>query len=327
MKNNPLADDKLLIVSNYIIASVRKIISAKYEVYEKWYLLKAFNGAVLIDSNDKCVTCYFFKPEHVAKENSSGIKCSFDDMVILVLGDELKEDEIRRTIEQAHEDASRLSQSNSVSVGLLHASIIYHSPESNKFEKSHQIASEIGNYLDAVFYATEPKSFDENYDFDVDFILKIPVTPDELSLKLKTLFPTISNHFFGVGVISINHDGQNCKNKDLKWAHFYGRHHFELKENINNMIIGKDYEVTLPIRQNTFTCAIAADGGTVSVTFEDNAGINHNLYIDRRVHAKTKDHVYSTAYPESSSSIYLGECSDFVKIIDSYLEKSRLNSK
>ena len=52
--------------------------------------------------------------------------------------------------------------------------------------------------------------------------------------------------------------------------------------------------------------AVAGDGGTIGFELVDPDGVIHQLFIDKRIGTKTRDHLYAHHYPADSQSIHLG---------------------
>jgi hypothetical protein len=69
--------------------------------------------------------------------------------------------------------------------------------------------------------------------------------------------------------------------------------------NLQNAVINK---FSIPPEK----IAVAGDGGTIGFELVDSEGEIHQLFIDRRIGTKTRDHLYGIHYPADSKSIYLG---------------------
>jgi hypothetical protein len=79
------------------------------------------------------------------------------------------------------------------------------------------------------------------------------------------------------------------------------------------------YSIAFPLKFDSFAMAVASDGGTLSLSFEDALCVKHRLYIDRRIDTTTYDHFYQNAYPGSEKSICLGENKDVVNEIEAII--------
>ena len=80
------------------------------------------------------------------------------------------------------------------------------------------------------------------------------------------------------------------------------------------------YEIAFPIKPNSLISAVAADGGTITVSFVDAKGVSHHLFIDRRIRTDTRDHLYSEAHPNSPKSRYIGCSPAVIKRLEEVLD-------
>lgn len=226
MKTLASKEDHIFIyISDRIIESLKTALNVRYEIYEKWYALKASNGVLLAISDTKGIACYFFKPENIDLNSINNIKFVFDDMVVVLIGENLDEIELKNVVSESHYRATQNYASGFSKVGLLHASLVLaaDTDDNNAFSDCAIKLARLVNATD--FKVSPPIRFQDNYSIDVDLLFSTPPSTKELTSTLRGIFPSLDEIQFGIGNIVVNHDGLSCKYPEIKWIHFYCRHH------------------------------------------------------------------------------------------------------
>ena len=228
--------DLFLPLSNFVIASLKASAPCCYEIYFKWYLAGAQNGALLQHTGGS-YEISVYRPDIVLplKETlpKDALRIEFDEMVFDLFHYHKGSDraETEKTIRAAFaQGKDLLFQDPSLTelVRLLQVSFLFDGGENQDSEKAQMIAQRFHErlgisprvcHVESGPLAPHDSLLECNCEFQFEAIKE-----QELVRRLTPLIPELEPPVVATGALVINHDGDACRETRLKWAHLTARH-------------------------------------------------------------------------------------------------------
>jgi hypothetical protein len=229
-----------LFVSNFILNAIHHATGAKHELYFKWWFMtKALNGAYIIRDDGVGSEIYFHTPDK--KECTDNGSVYFHDMIVTIpIYSKLYTPELAEVVRYAHTEAHQELMTRPQKIYELqriHFYCLFEATEYNKNKVGDEIAKDFAHIFGAELFNHIGKNFFEElrYDMDFEYLLDPPLTEQEAKIRLKSRIHYAGDlrlqrsadfavPLVGYGLIVINHDGEDCTDSRLKWAHIIGRH-------------------------------------------------------------------------------------------------------
>jgi len=232
--------DWLIPVSDYILAVLRQHLGATHELYVKWNLIRAYNGAVL-DSPSGSVQILFHMYERApaawtkAEDIPPSMRvCRLDDTIVSFTQFPNAPDTAACEIAAAAERKAKRLAAQALEwmrlLRLIQVSCLLVASAETAGMVVEEIASRISKDVGSgrpIISSPQPGLEEPNYEVDLGFPLTDALSEVEVAARLKAIFPGIIAAIDGWGQVLINHDGGACADDRLVWAHIYGRHFFE----------------------------------------------------------------------------------------------------
>ncbi len=220
-----------LTLTNLMLARLRPLLEVRAEAYAKWYIGGAFNGAGY-DCNSGAVSVVFYGevPRKNVRAGSQQFRVSCGSVFI----DAPSSFDLGAAAALLASSEQALAAQLSTSPGLLEQVtrfqvwLVYRSTlDTSEADRARLAAAIVAATGGAPLFAFSPHPFvsdGDEWNGDLEVLLPAAIPEATLRARLATFFTGLGDQpLFGFGAMCPNHEGTNCPDAALRYAHITAR--------------------------------------------------------------------------------------------------------
>lgn len=226
--STPLED---LALTNFMLARLRPLLQVRAEAYLKWYLGGAFNGAGYDCSGGQYADVAFYRGDlpstSAATMPPHQIRCGQVCVNAPLVDTRAVADVLAAADEEFAALRLRSSRGLLEQVTRFQVWLIYRSTDATSTADLERLAATVASATGGTTaFAGRPYTLPpdgDDWNGDVELLLPAPVPEAALRARLAAFFALGDQTLFGFGATCPNHDGTNCPDPALRYAHLTAR--------------------------------------------------------------------------------------------------------